>query len=105
MAAEGSLQDVKNRYEGGNALYIGLRHPPEDTGPLFKLDLVEHAENVHPGGITLYAKHGVSEAELYHKVIKTLEENSILPECIMFRRLTLEQIYIGIINGSLMPAV
>jgi len=102
MAAEGSLGEFKQRFENRNVINIQLRdYSPESITALCGIDLAENSEASVPGGITLYAKNGVSERELYNKAIMTLAQNDILPEKIEFKRITLEQIYIGITNGTL----
>jgi ABC-2 type transport system ATP-binding protein len=103
MVVEGKLQDVVKQYGVGmTAVYVHLRYAPMPTDPLCSINLVERSE-LGPNGITLYGKQGVSEAELYFKIITTLAENRVLPEGIMFRRLTLEQIYLGINNDMFRP--
>ncbi|MCL2151914.1 MAG: ABC transporter ATP-binding protein [Oscillospiraceae bacterium] len=102
MAVEGRLPEIIKMFGGTMALYVQLRYAPVATDPLCMIDLVERSE-IGYGGVTLYAKPGVSEGELYYKVITTLAENSVLPEYIGFRRLTLEQIYIGINNDMIRP--
>jgi len=102
IAVEGTIAEVKKRFEGPNAIYVRLRYTPEPSDPLCHIDVVERSD-IWQGGVMLYAKNGVNEAELYSHVIATLWEHKILPEAVEFRRLTLEQIYIGINNGQLMP--
>ena len=103
MAVEGTLQEVKRRFEGSIAINIGLRNAIEATHPIFAMGVIARSE-IWPGGITLYAKPGVSEEELFYKSIETLAEHKILPEGVGFRRLSLEQIYIGVCGGVLAPA-
>lgn len=100
MAVEGTIQDVQKRYASENVLHVKLRYMPDSSDPLCLMEHVEKSEILHEG-ITLYAKHGVSEAEFFYKAISTLHTNRIVPESIEFKRLTLEQIYIGITNGTL----
>jgi len=102
MAVEGTIQEVKQRYEGSNALLVRLRYTPGPSDPLCRLDIAEKAE-IWQGGMTLYAKHGTGEAEFFYKTVTALAENKILPEAIEFRRLSLEQIYIGVTGGRLPP--
>jgi len=102
MAVEGTLQEVKERYGGAVALFVRLRYTPGATDPLCRLEVVERAE-VWQGGVTLFAKQGVSEAEFFYKTVTAMAENRVLPEAVDFRRLTLEQIYIGVTNGRLPP--
>jgi len=100
MAVEGTISDVKKKYEGQMAVFIRLRYTPEPTDPLCSLDIVERSEIWH-GGITLYAKYGVSEAELFYKAVTTMAEHKILPESVEFSRRTLEQIYISICGDTI----
>jgi len=102
MAEEGTLQEVKRKYEGVVALFVRLRYTPGAADPLYGIDIVERAE-VWQGGATLYAKQGVSEAEFFYKTVTTLAENRVLPEAVEFRRLTLEQIYLGVTSGRMTP--
>ena len=62
---------------------------------------MEKSETADPGGVTLFAKEYITERELYNQVIKALDENDILPESISFKRMSLEQIYLGVTSGSL----
>jgi len=103
MAIEGELNEVLARCGGGNALQIRLRTlTSEAAKAICGIDLAERSETLNHS-ITLYAKDNVTERELYNKVIITLNENDILPEAVEFRRLTLEQIYIGVNDGTLTP--
>ena len=102
MAVEGRLQDVIRQFGSMTAICVQLRYVPTAVDPLCQIELAEGYEIRH-SGITLYAKQGVSEAELYFKVIMTLAENHILPESVGFRRPTLEQIYLGINNDMQRP--
>jgi ABC-type multidrug transport system ATPase subunit len=102
MAVEGSLDDLMKRYSGNNAISIKLREQtPEALTALSKIEIAERSDISKIGGIKVFAKEGVSEKELYNKVIMTLAENNILPEAIWFDRLSLEDIYIGITSGRL----
>jgi len=102
MAVEGTIKEVKQGYEGECALIVRLRYTPDASDPLCGLGIVEKAE-IWQGGMTLYAKQGVSEAEFFYRIVTALAENKILPEAVEFRRLTLEQIYIGVTSGRLPP--
>jgi len=100
MVVEGTLPEIKKEFDDYNAISIRLRYNPNAEDPLCAIGLLERCE-IWNEIITLYAKKGVSEAELYKSVIATLAEGDILPEGIGFRRLTLEQIYIGVTSGTL----
>ncbi|MCL2020320.1 MAG: ABC transporter ATP-binding protein [Oscillospiraceae bacterium] len=102
MAVEGDIWDVKSKFDKGNVINIKLReYTPQAITAICSADLVERSNANSVDGITLFAKDGVSEKEFYNKVIMNLAENNILPEGLEFRRLSLEQIYIGVTNGSL----
>ena len=102
MAVEGRLPEIIRMFGGETAVYVQLRYMPAPNDPLCMIDLAQHVEFI-PGGLILHAKHGVSESELYYKVITTLAEHGNLPESIGFSHLTLEQIYIGINNDMIRP--
>ena len=102
MAVEGKLQDVLQQFVEASAIYVQLRYSPLATDPICMIDLVERSE-IGPYGITLYAKQGANEAEFFYKVITTLAANRIVPESVGFRRLTLEQIYLGVNNNMIRP--
>jgi len=99
MAIEGSISDITRRYEGSNTLHIRLRYTPEPADPICRIELVEKCE-IWQGGVTLHARPGVSEAELFYKAVTTMAEHKTVPEAVEFRRLTLEQIYIGVCGGT-----
>ena len=102
MAVEGRVSDVKKQFLQNCALGVRLRSYSSDvTNALSSLDIVSKSEIADPGGVTLYAKDGITEKELYSVVIKTLEENDVLPESLYFKRMSLEQIYLGITSGTL----
>jgi len=102
MAVDGSIPDVRNMFDRTTALFVQLRYMPNASDPLCGIDVVERFE-IWNGGMTLYAKQGVSEEMLFGRVITTLASGGIVPEGISFRRLSLEQIYIGINNDTLRP--
>ena len=104
MVVEGELGEVRRKFEQGSVINIRLRqNNPEAVAALCGIDIAARNEVYDQAYVTLFAKDGVSDKELYNKVISTLSENDILPEGIDFRRLSLEQIYIGVINGWLYP--
>jgi len=100
IAVEGTIPDVKRQFERETAIHIRLRYTPNEHDPIRHMEYVQRSE-IWYGGITIYAKPGVSEAEFFYKAVTTLAENKTLPEAIEFRRISLEQIYIGINNGTL----
>jgi len=102
MAVDGTLLEVQKMFEDTVALFVRLRYMPNASDPLCGIDVVEKSD-IWNGGLTLHARRGVSEGELYNKVIAALSAGNTLPEGIAFRRLTLEQIYIGVNNGTLRP--
>jgi len=102
IAVEGGLADIRKKYEGNNALNIRLREQtPEALSALSAIELAERCDICKVGGITIYAKDNVNEKELYNKAIATLAENNILPDSIAFKRMTLEDIYIGVTSGRI----
>jgi ABC-type multidrug transport system ATPase subunit len=102
MAVEGRLEEIQKKYEGNNAINIRLREQtPEAITALSKIELAERSDILKTGGMTIYAKEGISEKELYQKTIAALDENNILPEAIWFSRMSLEDIYIGVTSGRL----
>jgi len=103
MAVEGTLQDVKKMFGADNAVTVRLYNVPDAMEVLNGIDVVERAETEHYGDISVHAKNGVSEAELFYKTVTTLASRQIVPEAVWFKRLTLEQIYIGVNNGYMMP--
>jgi len=102
MAVEGRLHDVIRQFGGATAIRVRLRYAPMPNDPLCMLDVVERSE-IDPYGLTIYAKEGVSEVALYNHVIISLANNNILPESIEFKRLNLEQIYLGVNNDMIRP--
>jgi ABC-2 type transport system ATP-binding protein len=102
MAVDGTLLEVQKMFADTVALFVRLRYMPDASDPLCGIDAVERSD-IWNGGLTLYARRGVSEEELYSKVIAALSAGNTLPEGIAFRRLTLEQIYIGVNNDTLRP--
>ena len=104
MAVEGTLTDVVKQFGNSTAvIYVQLRYAPQSTDPLCAIDVVESSE-IGQNSLTLYAKKGVSEAELYYKVITTMLNYGVVPENIGFRRMTLEQIYLGV-NSDMIRTV
>lgn len=104
MAIEGGLREVKEKLAGNNVITVRLRkNTPEAVTAICGIDLAERSEVYENYGVSVFAKEGVSEKELYNKVIMTLAQNDILPEGVEFRRMNLEQIYIGITNGMINP--
>ena len=104
MVVEGKLADVRRKFEQGSVMNIRLRqNDPEAVAALCGIDIAARNEVFDQAFVTLYANEGVGDKELYNKVISTLADNDIVPEGIDFRRLTLEQIYIGVINGWFNP--
>jgi len=103
MAVEGGLFDVKKMFGTGNAVTVRSQDAAATTAVLQELDVVERVESEYYGDVTAFAKDGVSEADLFYKVVTTLAHKQIVPEGVWFRRLSLEQIYLGINSGHLLP--
>jgi len=103
MAVEGTLMDVKKVFGAGNAVTVRAQETPEVTEALRGIEVVESTQLEISGDVVVRAKDGVSEAELFYKTITALASRQIVPEGVWFKRLTLEQIYLGVNNGSLLP--
>ena len=103
MAVEGTLQDVMKMFGIGNAVTVRLYNAPGLAEILGGIDVVERTEAEYYGDITVHAKDGVSEAELFYKTVTTLASRQLVPEAVWFKRLSLEQIYLGINSGHLIP--
>jgi len=101
IAVEGTIPSIKQQFEREIAVHIRLRNTPTESNPLCHMECVQRSD-IWYGGITIYAKHGISEAEFFYNAVTTLAENKILPEAIEFKRISLEQIYIGINSGTLL---
>lgn len=103
MAVEGTLSDVKKMFGTDCAVTIRPQYANDTMDILGSVEIVDRIEPEHFGNITIYGKNGVSEAELFYKVITTLANSRVVPEGVWFKRLSLEQIYLGINNGQLTP--
>jgi len=103
MAFEGSLTEIAKKFGAGNAVTVRAQNPAETAEILGEIDIIDHVESEYYGDITAHAKDGVSEAELFYKIVTTLASKHIIPEGVWFKRLSLEQIYLGINNGQLLP--
>jgi len=103
MAVEASLTDLKKMFGKGNAVTVLLKGESDAVSVLNGIDIVERVLVEQYGDITVQAKDGVSEAELFYKTVTTLASKQIVPEGVWFKRLTLEQIYLGINNGYYLP--
>jgi len=103
MAVESSLSELKKMFGSGNSLTVLVQNKPEAVLVLREIDTVEQVVVEHYGDITVTAKEGIGEAELFYKTVTTLASKQIVPEGVWFKRLTLEQIYLGINSGHLIP--
>ena len=103
MAVEGSLEHVKHAFGAGNSLIIRSYNANETAGILHELDIVDRVFLQQFNDVVAYAKEGVTEAELFYKVVTTLASRQVVPEGVWFHRLSLEQIYLGINSGHLLP--
>ena len=103
MAVEGTLPELKQRFGTENALTVLSKNINETVEALKDIDVIEKAVAEQYGDITVIAKSGVSEAELFYKTVTTLASKHIVPEGVWFKRLSLEQIYLGVNNGYLLP--
>jgi ABC-type multidrug transport system ATPase subunit len=105
MAVEGGLKEVKEKFEGRNAIKIRLReYTAETVSAVCSTELTARSEVNNISGITLHPMEGVTDREFFNKVISSLDGKNILPEAVEFKRMTLEEIYIGINSGRLNPA-
>lgn len=106
MAVEGSMLDVKKNFSQDCVINVCLQsYTSEYVDMLTNLELLSKSEVSDLSGITLYAKEGVSESELYTKVTELLSRNNVIPEKIEFKRTTLEQIYLDVTGGLHTPDV
>ena len=104
MAVEGSVLDVRKRFLQDCVLGVRLKdYSVEAVKILCGINLIAKSEVRDPEGVILYAKAGVSEKALYTAVVTTLAAYDTLPEAIDFKRLSLEQVYLGITGGFLTP--
>ena len=103
MAVEGTLPDIKKAFGAGNAVIVRAQNSTDAAEVLRELDIVDRIETEYNNDISAHAKDGVNEAELFYKIITSLAGKQIVPEGVWFKRLTLEQIYLGINSGYLLP--
>jgi ABC-2 type transport system ATP-binding protein len=104
MAYQGSLSEMKRVFGGENAVTVRPQKTSDISEALSDIDIVKTSVlDPATGEITFYAKDGVKEAELFYKLVTILAEKQILPEGIWFKRLSLEEIYLGVTSGTLSP--
>jgi len=103
MAYEGSLSEMKTVFGAGNAVTVRPRDESNIGEVLSGIEIIEKSIAENGGDVTFYAKEGVTEAELFYKVVTTLAEKQVVPDGIWFRKLSLEQIYLGVTSGTLVP--
>jgi len=103
MAVEGYLDYVKKTFGAGNSIIVRSQNPNITASVLQEVDVVGQVYLQQYNDVVAYAKEGVSEAELFYKVVTTLAGKQIVPEGVWFNQLTLEQIYLGVNNGQLLP--
>ena len=103
MAVEASLPELKKMFGSGNSLTVLLQDSKDAIAVLNEIDIVEQAVVEHYGDITVHARAGVNEAELFYKTVTTLAGKQLVPEGVWFKRLSLEQIYLGINSGHFLP--
>jgi len=103
MAVEGPLSDVSKMFVAGSAVTVRPQYADDVSRILDSIEIVERVEPEYYGNITAHAKEGVNDAELFYKIVTTLANNKIVPEGVWFKRLSLEQIYLGINSGQLVP--
>jgi ABC-2 type transport system ATP-binding protein len=101
MAVEGPLLEVKKHFLQDIILGVRLReYTPDAVNALCSIELLSRSEVHNPGGVIMFGKAGVTEKELYNKVVETLAINDILPEAIDFKRMSLEQVFLNITGGG-----
>ena len=105
MALEGTISSIKEKYSSGHAVTVRPQTMVNISESLKTLDIIGKVEVSPFGDVTYHAKDGVTEAELFYNVVTALGSERIVPEGIWFRRLSLEQIYLGISSGYLEPSV
>jgi ABC-2 type transport system ATP-binding protein len=103
MAYEGALQEMKKTFGADNAVTVSPQCTTDISEVLRGIDIIEKSIADPGGDTTFFAKEGVTEAELFYKIVTTLAEKQVVPEGIWFKRLSLEQIYLGITGGTLSP--
>ena len=103
MAVEGSLTDVRQMFGAENAVTVRCQDVNKTAMVLQEIDVIERADIEYYGDVTAHAKTGVSDADLFYKTVTTLASRQIVPDGVWFKRLSLEQIYLGINSGSLLP--
>jgi len=103
IVVEDSLVNLKKRFGSDNSLTVLTQNTTQALDVIKEIECIENAVLEHHGEITVNAKSGISEAELFYKTVTTLASKQIVPEGVWFKRLTLEQIYLGINSGYYMP--
>jgi len=104
MAVEGALADVKKMFGAGTAVTVRSLNVEETSAALQEIDVIDRIDVEYGCDVTSFAKDGVNEAELFYKIVTMLAGKQIVPEGVWFRRLSLEQIYLGVTNGSMSTA-
>jgi len=103
MAVEGTLPDVYKMFGAGTAVIVRSQNSEDVIDALSTLDFIEKTDREHYGDVSVLAKEGVTEAELFYKTITALAGKQIVPDGVWFKRLSLEQIYLGVNSGYLLP--
>jgi len=103
MAVEGTLDDIKRMYGAGCSLVVRSQNATETASALQDLDVVKHVSPQQYNDVVAHAKDGVSEADLFYKVVTRLAGKQIVPDGVWFNNLSLEQIYLEINSGRLLP--
>jgi len=101
MAVEGTLTDIKRKYGAENAVTVRAKNMSDIKNVTDSIEVIERSEDEYYGDVTFFAKEGVSEGEMFYKIVTALGNAHIVPEGVWFKRMSLEQIYIGINNGQL----
>jgi len=103
MAVEGTLDSLKSSFGARHAIVVRSQKAKETAGALQEIDIIEQTYPQQFNDIIAYAKDSVSEADLFYKVVTKLAAKQIVPEGVWFNRLSLEEIYLGINSGNLLP--
>jgi len=105
MAVEGSISDIRKLFGTGTAVTISDVNPTAIIEALNELDIIERFDRESNGTVSAVAKQDVTEAELFYKIVTTLASKQIVPEGVWFKRLSLEQIYLGVSSNHLLSTL
>lgn len=100
MADEGGMDDVIGRHSSGTAVNVKLaNHTPENIAILKNAELVtDLIINTSTGALTISGSEENGINALCSSLIKTMAENSIIPESLSINKPDLEQVYLNIVG-------